>query len=406
MTEKQERALAPYFFLSYARSAPLAGHPHRNPDHLVERFYKDLTEAVRTQASLAAEVVSGFFDQKIPVGSDWKQSITEALSAAQVFVPLYSVSYLTNSWPGREFACFKQRVEQAGGPNQAPRLVPVLWAPLAGGKEAPGLREALAAGAEPDYAENGLRALLKLRYRDLYETVVNNIAKQIVDLAESDPIDPVQPSQVPDLEIVQSEFSPDTPLAIFDIEVAVPPVADGDPHAHARAPLTWRPFQGQKLPLAEHARQITERFNFDGRVSEASPSTEATRQRPGIIIIDPSFVATKQGAAAFRLLANFPRWIMPLVVLGDPDNRHTRELADQVRAILRVDRLPTESARLGARGVKSLDDFVSLVPVLVAEAERQYLRYRTGHVPSTRPAGRPRLGQGDGSDEATGGPDL
>src|SRR5690242_20464850 len=109
MTEKPQGMLAPYFFLSYSRSDPLAGHPQKNPDHLVERFYRDLTEAVQRRASLTAGVVSGFFDQRIPVGSNWKQSITEALSATQVFVPLYSVGYLTNSWPGREFACFRRR---------------------------------------------------------------------------------------------------------------------------------------------------------------------------------------------------------------------------------------------------------------------------------------------------------
>jgi hypothetical protein len=40
-----------------------------------------------------------------------------------------------------------------------------------------------------------------------------------------------------------------------------------------------------------------------------------------------------------------------------------------------------------------LDEFVSLVPRLVAEAERQYLRHGRGRVPSS--VGRPRLGRGE-----------
>ena len=38
---------APYFFLSYARSDPLAGNPDEDPDELVETFFSDLTDAVR-----------------------------------------------------------------------------------------------------------------------------------------------------------------------------------------------------------------------------------------------------------------------------------------------------------------------------------------------------------------------
>src|ERR1700722_12752031 len=114
----------PYFFLSYARSDPLAGNPDENPDEPVETFFSDLTDAVRRHAAGGGANVSGFYDRKVPVGSDWKQFITKALSAAQVFVPLYSVGYLTNSWPGRELACFKKRVEVAGRRNPLHRLGP------------------------------------------------------------------------------------------------------------------------------------------------------------------------------------------------------------------------------------------------------------------------------------------
>ena len=90
-------------------------------------------------------------------------------------------------------------------------------------------------------------------------------------------------------------------------------------------------------------------------------------------------------------LAGFPRWVLPLLVSGEPDDPGARQLASQVRALLREEELPTQAARRGARGVRSVDEFVSLVPVLVAEAERQYLRYGSGRVPSPRSVGRPRL---------------
>jgi hypothetical protein len=243
----------PYFFLSYARSDPLAGNPEENPEKPVETFFADLTDAVRRHAAGGGENVSGFYDQKIPVGSDWKQFITKALSAAQVFVPLYSVGYLTNSWPGRELACFKKRVEVAGRRNPLHRLVPVLWAPLAGVPYPPELRAALDSGAtEPDYADNGLRALQKLRsYHHLYQAVVDRMGAQIVEIAERDPIEPVEPATVGDIEKAPSAFPADRRLPVFNIEVAVPAAAgaapDRDPQAYGEAPEEWRPFSGQKL---------------------------------------------------------------------------------------------------------------------------------------------------------------
>lgn len=371
--------LAPYFFLSYARSDPLTGNPRENPDHLVKTFFRDLTDAVQRHASRGAGIVSGFFDQEIPVGSDWKRSITQALSAAQAFVPLYSVGYLTNTWSGREFACFRRRVEQTGRANPVRRLAPVLWAPLAGVEDPPGLREALASsGAEPDYAENGLRALLRLRScHDQYQAVVNRLAERIVELAEGDPIDP---SQVPDIERVESAFSPGAPLATFSIEVAAPTA------------VTWRPFPGQEAPLAEYARQVTERFDFDARVSGVTAEDCSARPRPGIIVIDPEFISDENTRAVLGSVARrLPRWVLPLVVVDNPSDPRTRELAAKVRAVLNAGALPTESARRGAAGVESLDEFVSIVPVLVAEAERQYLRYSAGRVTSPRSAGRPHL---------------
>jgi FxsC-like protein len=397
MTEKPGM-LAPYFFLSYARSDPLAGNPRENPDHLVDRFFKDLTDAVKRHASRDAGVVSGFFDQEIPVGSDWKQAIIQALSAAQVFVPLYSVGYLTNSWPGREFACFRRRVEQAVRANPVRRLVPVLWAPLAGVGDPPGLREALAASTEPDYTENGLRALLKPKsHNDQYQAVVNQLAEQIVMLAESDPIDPVEPSQVPDIEKVESEFSPGAPLATFDIEVAAPTAANvpegRDIADYGETAEKWRPFPGQELSLAEYARQVAEKFDFDARVGAVSVAGDAAGRRPGIILIDPVLAADENGRVTLRSVAETPRWVLPLLILGPARDQRMRELAAKVRAILNADELPTESARRGAAGVESLDEFVSIIPVLVAEAERQYLRYRAGRVISPRSAGRPAPGQ-------------
>src|ERR1700689_615287 len=257
---------APFFFLSYARSDPLAGNPDEDPDEPVETFFADLSAAVRRHASGDGVGVAGFLDREMPPGSDWKQFITRALSAAQVFVPLYSVAYLANSWPGRELTCFKERVKVAGGLDPIRRLVPVLWAPLAGVKYPPGLREALDSDTEPDYADNGLWALLRLQpYHDLYQAVVDRMGAQIVEIAERDPIEPVEPEQVGDIEKAPSAFPSERRLPVFRIEVAAPTTASApessDPRAYGDFPSDWRPFAEQELSLAEYARLVTERFD-------------------------------------------------------------------------------------------------------------------------------------------------
>lgn len=395
----------PYFFLSYARSDPLAGNPEENPDEPVETFFSDLTDAVRRHAAGGGENVSGFYDQKVPVGSDWKQFITKALSAAQVFVPLYSVGYLTNSWPGRELACFKKRVEVAGRRNPLHRLVPVLWAPLAGVQYPPELRAALDSGeTEPDYADNGLRALLKLQpYHHLYQAVVDQLGAQIVEIAERDPIEPVEPEKVGDIEKAPSAFPADRRLPVFNIEVAVPRAAsaaqDRDPQAYGETPEEWRPFSGQELPLAEYARQLIKRFDFDVRVTALESEPGLARRRPGIIVIDPAFILSSSGRIALQAVAStLPRWVLPLVVVAT-DDEPTRKLAARVIDILpTATALPAEWSGRAARGVKSLDEFVSLVPVLVAEAERQYFRHRSSRAPVPGSSGRPRLGRAEGPD--------
>lgn len=400
---------APYFFLSYPRIDPLAGNPDENPDQLVETFFGDLTHAVKRHATGGGEGVSGFYDRAIPIGSDVKQFTTRALSAAQVFVPLYSVAYVKNSWPGRELTCFRKRVEQAGRDNPEHRFVPVLWTPLAGVQDPPGLRESLASRVTvPDYADNGLRVLLKLRsYHNSYLSAIDRLAVQIVELAERDPIESVEPSRVGDVAKTPSEFPASRPLPVFNVDIIAPTSASAppgrDPRSYGATPAQWRPFPVQQVSLAEHARQLIEQFDFDVRVGAA---TGPVARRPGIIMIDPAFIADKAGRDSLRAVADaLPRWVLPLVVVA-PDDAPTRDLAAGVLDILTKARaLPAERSGKAAHRVNSLDDFVSAVPVLVAEAERQYFRSRDRRVLPSQGAQRPSLRQPEGSDGAAAAAD-
>ena len=389
-----------YFFLSYAHSDPLAGSPEANPDKLVGEFFGDLVGAVRRHASRPAKIVPGFCDQETPVGSNWKEFTRQALGVAQVFVPLYSAAYIVKSWPGQEWACFRRRLELAGVDDPGRRFVPILWTPLWQTRQPPGLQEALDLGASnPAYRENGLRALLKIgQYRGSYQAVVDSVAQRIVAVAEETPI---EPSVVPDIDEMESPFAPQ-PLSVFVIETAVPTAssiaAERDPRGYGESGADWRPFPRQELSLAEYAREVARRLDFRAEVSGIKAVSDPAARRPGIILIDPWFISEESGRMALEsAVEDLPRWVLPLVVLDQPEDASTQKLADQVREILNaVGAVPTHSSLRAVKGVSSLDNFVSIVPVLVAEAERQYLRYssgryRSGRVPSPPSSTRPSL---------------
>jgi FxsC-like protein len=189
---------------------------------------------------------------------------------------------------------------------------------------------------------------------------------------------------VPDIDEMTSPFSPEARLAVFSIETAAPTAstvtAGHDPRGYGEISADWRPFPEQELPLGQYARQVVERLDFEPEVGGIKTAKDARARRPGIIVIDPWFIADEKGRMMLEsAVKDLPRWVLPLLVLDQPDDASTQKLADQVRKILSTaGALPTDSSRRGASGVSSLDEFVSIVRVLVTEAERQYLRYRSG----------------------------
>jgi len=389
-----------YFYLSYAHSAPLTGSRRADPDRWVRRFFLDLRDAVAFRASPKSGLAPGFFDQEVPLGSDWKAVRTQALCSAEVFVPLYSPSYFAWSLPGREWACYRQRMIQAGVADPLRRFVPVLWIPLPSDRDPPGLPQSLAVGAtEPAYAENGMRALLRLApYHTSYRLIVDRLAARIVDLADNAPLGP---SVVPDVDETESEFSPEAVAAVFSVTVAAPARAGlsalprgFDPACYGDRGIGWRPFpQEQELSLAYYATQVAEQLDFGVVVTDIEMPGHVLGHRPGVILIDPWFVAHDQERHALRShLYGLPSWVLPLIVLGSPGSADAASHARRVRTILLEAGMGnSETARRGVDGVSSLREFFALMPVLVAEAERQYLR-RGPMAPSTaRPGSRPRL---------------
>jgi FxsC-like protein len=392
-TLESSTAYHPYFVVSYAHLPEIADDP--GDDEWVRVFFGDLEAAVRGYASVRSRPIHGFYDQRIPVGLDWKTSLTEALGTAQAFVPLYSVDYRAKSLPGREWACFHQRVKGAGLTDPEPRFMPVLWTPLPVNQHLPWLDKAVALGRDvPAYAKNGLWPMLRIKsYRDSYRAVVSLLARRIVMLAEESPI---RPSEVPDIDETPSAFSIDSPLAVFIIETAVTAgrAAANEPGGTGASGTGWRPFPGQEQPLTQLAGQFAERADFQAEVSTLTTVSDPRTRRPGVILIDPLFIADEDGRRALEsAVSHLPEWVLPLVILDQPDDSRTRDLARQVGTILSAAKAlsPTDSSRRAAQGVSSLNEFNAIMPKLVGEAERQYLTYRSGRVRSQPPSRRPSL---------------
>jgi hypothetical protein len=168
---------------------------------------------------------------------------------------------------------------------------------------------------------------------------------------------------------MNNDYPPESPLGVFTVEIAAPGGSSAD----------WRPFPAQELSLAEYARQIAERFDLKVEVIELTADRDLDTSRPGIILIDPRFMTIQGGRSALEAaVAELPKWVLPLIILDQPDDARTEELADQVRDLLfAAGALRVRSARRGARGVSSFRAFSLLVRDLVLEAEGQYIPYRS-----------------------------
>ncbi|MEW2428523.1 TIR-like protein FxsC [Micromonospora sp. NPDC047644] len=360
-----------YFFLSYAHSAPPPG-ARAGADVWVGQFFADLTDEVRRQARPVAGMRIGFFDQQIPLGADWKAALAEALADAEVFVPLYSPGYFSRPWALGERESFRARLA-AAGPAQvtAGHLTPVLWIPFPPWEAHPELDDALDLGRDvPAYAADGLRAFCMLSvYRAQYELLLSRLASRIVHTAERRPIGP---SRAPGLdEVVRpAPTDPDFVVAVLAPTRDRLPT-DRDPAGYASSGRLWRPYGGrQQLPAAEYAASTAERLGLSARTEDFAQASALLDRRPAVLLVDPWIAAVPAAAAVLaRMLHGLRQWVVPLVVTDDDDSQNATRWATEVTELLHDAGLP-QVKRAG-----SMPEFVDLMPALVTEARRQFLRY-------------------------------
>ena len=100
---------------------------------------------------------------------------------------------------------------------------------------------------------------------------------------------------MPDIDELKTTSNPGPPLSVFSIEIAAPTastvVAGPDMGSYAESSAEWRPFPQQEYPLAEYARKIGTGHGFKADVSGVKTAQDRGERRPGIILIDPWFIA-------------------------------------------------------------------------------------------------------------------
>ncbi|GAA2585120.1 hypothetical protein GCM10010411_17320 [Actinomadura fulvescens] len=386
--------------LSYAHSPPLSGQRPGDLDRWVGSFFQRLDAAVAEIAPDGHRLDRGFCDQLVPLGSDWKQAITAGLETAEVFVPLYSAAYFSRSQSGREWECFHRRVQRAGVANPMSRFVPVLWTPLMEEQHRAWAQDAPLFEADvPAYAENGLKALSRLAvYQDAYLATLERLAARIVAISASGLIGP---SSVDDVDRLESPFRAEAAAKQFVVTVAAPTAAalpaGRRPDGYGADSAQWRAFPAdQELSLVSYATAVAERLDFAVLVTGVEKAGDDLAGKPGVMLVDPWFVANERDAGR---LAEFARglspWVLPIILVDPAADARSIEFARRAEDILRGARTPSgERAVRALRTIRSFEEFVSLMPFLIADAEREYLRKSPLRRPITKRRPRPKLTRG------------
>jgi len=395
--EVQQTRHGVYFFLSYAHSAPTSERVRSDSDPSVGVFFADLVAEVRARARPAKGMEIGFFDQQIPPGTDMKAQLCDALGRAEVFVPLYSPGYLAKSWPMREQLVFQGRLRAASATTPDRHIVPVLWTPLLPWEQSPAMATTLNIRADDsDYGENGLRALCMLTsYRQSYRLVLDMLAEEIVKVAESSPLGP---SVAPDLDDV---LDPVPSNANFVVAMLSP--ADGvllGSHAvGGRTNARWWTNAGRRIPpVAKHAGDMADRLGLKTLVGDFAEFESLFDQTPAIVFVDPWMVVSRGPVFLASTFARLQDWVVPLVLdggSGGPGLDPASALAEKAVAAL-------ESARgVQVNRVDGMDKLEEILPTMVAEARRTYLR-RGPVFPPAGPTRRPARLRDAGTPNATG----
>jgi hypothetical protein len=242
-------ATPPVFFVSYARN-DTAYESFRKD---MKKFIDDLSARVAVKMAVPRVGICFFDESSIETGTIWRSELSEALKGTKVGVTLYSPSYFTSKWCGKEFQVFLDRVAANPTASQQPvGIVPVLWMKCT--TLPPSVEQIQYKHAQfpPEYVEVGIQQLLSLKvYQDQYLLSVVAIADAIVAAAKGG----MGPAITLDLENTPSAWDRST---------------EADPQSHKEGAIAkicfvfisrrgwdWQPYPEKRKTIGAMAQQIS-----------------------------------------------------------------------------------------------------------------------------------------------------
>jgi FxsC-like protein len=388
-----------YFFLSYAHSPPWSNDTGMEADFWVKAFFTDLCGRVRELADAGADLEAGFSNHLLRADPHWDVWTANALATAEVFVPLLEPGYLTRAWPMSQHDSFRRRLQASTSPRAREHILPVLWGPWVeppGPDVVPELDAAMRlCGDVPAYADHGLRTLCMVSsFRRQYRTVLRILAGRIVELAQDAPIGPSRPP-TQSMRVSQPRGATSFVVAVLAPNgTSLPP--EREPAGYGASAEQWRPFTVQERPVADVVADLAESFGVQTSVVEYVAHHAEIRSRPGVILIDPWIAASP---IDLQLLASalekLPPWVIPIVVIDQADPQYATAGANMIDVVAE---LLSRHAGVRPRWLRGVHELAQLVPDVVNEATRKYVRHGQVVPPVGRSTPRPRI---TGPDDST-----
>ncbi|MEU9041906.1 MULTISPECIES: TIR-like protein FxsC [unclassified Kitasatospora] len=400
----------PYFFLSYAHTPKAGARGAGDPNHWVRQLYRDLCEAVLQLTTAPDGVPVGFMDESMHQGELWADRLSDELASCRVFVPLYSPRYFNSVPCGQEWHAFTRRPVYPANldSERTSGIVPVLWAPMSRYR-LPKVASELQfnhASFGPDYATEGLYALMKLTYfRSAYELAVHRLAARIVQVAEETVIPVGRRLEFNSLPSAFNVTAPTRQLRISVLAYHQGELPDGrNPDYYGERRTDWHPYRPVGSPIAQHAVRLARQLGFQPTVhefdDEAASIIEGNAEAPGLLLLDRWALRDPRRR---ELVRRFDRsdatWVSVLEPWNadDPECQESAgELGDLSDDTLRITRRAGRPSFLGATGparatgLHSLEDFDDALPRAAMKAKYAF-EGRTRAEPEEPPPPRPSL---------------
>jgi FxsC-like protein len=378
-----------FFFLSHAH-AP-------DGDGLITELFEDICLRVRDATGLSDDEAVGFVARTDRLRGAALERTNRELARSRVLVPLYSPRYLTSPDCGRVVSAFVH-LHAPSARNGPWPVAPLLWHPTL----RPMPPEPVQPIDVPDadrYDDAGLFELMVSRpeteaYRS-YDAVLDELTRRITASTRAAP--PTN-QRVIDVARFPSAFARSAPPPRVHIGVLAPDLGrlptGRDRGQYGNDPLQWNPYVsdaseglGSRMKLMAHQLGYRPTLSAVNDV-ELDLCSATAPTSPVILLLDPWALEV----VAWRdQLVEFDRqdrpWITVMAAWNAEDPQTARDsgrLLKQLDATLesRFQRR-RPGLRLDAKVAPTLQGFGRMLPTVLQEATRRYVRWINGPASST-----------------------